>query len=90
MNRRVKMAVIGTGRMGSVHCRNIVQSIPEADLVALCDIRLEVAQTLAAELGIARVVEDYRELLADPDIEAVLIAATTTAHDFIIKDAALA
>jgi len=90
VNRRVKIAVIGTGRMGSVHCRNIVQSIPEAELVALCDIRLEVAQTLAAELGIARVVENYRELLADPDIEAVLIAATTTVHDFIMKDAALA
>jgi myo-inositol 2-dehydrogenase/D-chiro-inositol 1-dehydrogenase len=90
MNKRVKIAVIGTGRMGSVHCRNIVQAIPEAELVALCDIRLEVAQELAAELGIERVVRDYHELLADPDIEAVLIATTTTAHDFITKDAALA
>lgn len=90
MNKRVKMAVIGTGRMGSVHCRNIARHIPEVELVALCDIRLEVAQAVAAELGIERVVRDYHELLADPEIEAVLIAATTTAHDFIIKDAALA
>ncbi len=90
MNRRVKIAVIGTGRMGSVHCRNIVRSIPEADLVALCDIRLDVAQAVADELGIQRVVRDYHELLADPEIEAVLIAATTTAHDYIMKDAALA
>ena len=90
MNKRVKIAVIGTGRMGSVHCRNLVNAIPGADLVALCDIRLEVAQALADELGIQRVVRDYHELLADPQIEAVLIAATTTAHDYIIKDAALA
>lgn len=76
--------------MGSVHCRNIARHIPEAELVALCDIRLEVAQTIATELGIARVVRDYHELLADAEIEAVLIATTTTTHDFIIKDAALA
>jgi myo-inositol 2-dehydrogenase/D-chiro-inositol 1-dehydrogenase len=90
MDRHVKIAVIGTGRMGSVHCRNLVRSIPEADLVALCDIRLEVAQAVAAELGIQRVVRDYHELLEDREIEAVLIAATTTAHDYIMKDAALA
>jgi myo-inositol 2-dehydrogenase/D-chiro-inositol 1-dehydrogenase len=90
MNRRVKIAVIGTGRMGSVHCRNIARSIPEADLAAVCDIRLEVAQAVAYDLGIHRVVRDYHELLDDQEIEAVLISATTTAHDYIMKDAALA
>ena len=90
MPRRIKIAVIGTGRMGSVHVRNIVRYIPESDLVAICDIRLEVAQAVADELGIQRVVEDYHELLADPEIETVLIAASTNAHDYIMKDAAAA
>lgn len=90
MTRRVKIAVIGTGRMGSVHVRNILQYIPEAELAAICDIRLEVAQAVADELGIERVVQDYHELLADPQIEAVLIAASTNAHDYIMKDAAAA
>jgi len=87
---KTKIAVIGTGRMGSVHVRNIARSIPEAELVAICDIRLEVAQALADELGIPRVVKDYKELLADPGIEAVLIATSTDTHAFIIKDAAVA
>ncbi len=87
---RLNIAVIGTGRMGSVHCRNLVRSIPEANLVAVCDIRLEVAQRVAAELGIGRVVQDYRELLADPEIPAVLIATSTDTHWFIVRDAALA
>ena len=56
----------------------------------MCDIRLEVAQAVADELGIQRVVEDYHELLADPEIEAMLIATSTPTHAFIIKDAALA
>jgi len=90
MNRKVKIAVIGTGRMGSVHVRNIARQIPEADLVAICDIRLEVAQAVADGLDIQRVVKDYHELLADPEIEAILIATSTNTHAFIMKDVASA
>src|SRR5512139_1942799 len=88
--RRINIAVIGTGRMGSVHVRNIARLIPEANLVAVCDIRLEVAQAVADECGIERVVRDYHELLEDESIEAVLIATSTPTHAFIIKDCAAA
>lgn len=90
MTKKVKIAVIGTGRMGSVHVRNIVQQVPEAELVAVCDIRLEVAQVVADELGIKRVVKDYHDLLADKEIDAILIASSTDTHAFIIKDVAAA
>ena len=90
MNRKVNIAVIGTGRIGSVHTRNLIRSIHEANVVAVCDIRLEVAQAVADELGIERVVKDYHELLEDRDIEAVLIATNTNTHAFIVKDAAKA
>ncbi len=90
MNRKINLAVIGTGRMGSVHVRNIASLIPEANLVAICDIRLEVAQAVAEECGIVRVARDYHELLADEEIEAILIAASTNTHAFIMKDAARA
>src|SRR5512139_3345381 len=88
MTRKVKIAVIGTGRMGSVHTRNLARLIPEADLCAVCDIRLEVAQAVADELGIQRVVRDYHALLEDKDIEAVLIATNTDTHAFIVKHVA--
>ena len=88
MTRKVKMAVIGTGRMGSVHVRNIVKLIPEANLTAVCDIRLEVAQAVADECGIRRVVRDYHDLLVDPEIEAILIASSTDTHAFMVKDTA--
>ncbi len=90
MQDRVNIAVIGTGRIGSVHTRDLVRRIPEANVVAVCDIRLEVAQAVADELGIRRVVRDYHELLADPQIEAVLISSSTNTHAFMMKDAALA
>jgi len=88
MSRIIKIAVIGTGRMGSVHVRNLVHLIPEADLVAICDLRLDVAKAIADELGIQRVVRDYHELLVDADIEAILIASSTDTHAFMIKDVA--
>ncbi len=90
MQKRLKLGVIGIGRIGSFHTRNLVRRIPEADVVALCDIILERAQTVAEELGIRRVTRDYRELLADPEIEAVAIASNTDTHSFMIKDAAKA
>lgn len=90
MSRKINLAVIGTGRMGSVHVRNIARLIPQANLVGICDIQLEVAQVVADELGIQRVVKDYHELLADPGIEAVLIATSTPTHALIIQDAAKA
>jgi myo-inositol 2-dehydrogenase / D-chiro-inositol 1-dehydrogenase len=88
MPRKVNLAVIGTGRMGSVHVRNIARLIPEANLVAVCDIRPEVAQAVADECGIRRVVKDYRELLQDRGVEAVHIATSTDTHASIIKDSA--
>ncbi len=90
MTRKVNVAVVGTGRMGSVHVRNVAHQIPEANLVAVCDLRLEVAQEIAAECGVARVVRDFHALLSDPEIEAILCTASTDAHAMIVKDCAAA
>lgn len=90
MKRKVNIAVIGTGRMGSVHVANLVQKIPDANLVAICDIRLNVAQKVADEFGIDQVVQDYHELLDNPEIEAVLIASSTNTHADIINNCAQA
>ena len=90
MSRKINLAVIGTGRIGSMHVANIVNQVPEANLVAICDIRLDIAQAVADKWGITRVVRDYHELLADETIEAVLIATTTSTHAEVIKDCAKA
>lgn len=90
MKNKVNIAVIGTGRMGSVHVANLVRNIPDANLMAICDIRLEVAQQVADDLGIERVVQDYHELLLDNQIDAILIATSTNTHADIIIDCAKA
>ena len=90
MKDKVNVSVIGTGRMGSVHTRNLVRRIPQANVVAVCDIRLDVAQAVADELEISRVIRDYHELLADDQVEAVVIASSTNTHAFMMQDAAQA
>ncbi len=90
MPDRINLGVIGTGRMGGFHSRNIVRHLPEANITALCDIRLDVAEAVGAAVGIDRVVRDYRELLDDPTIDAVLVASSTDTHAFMIEDAAKA
>lgn len=87
---RLNIVVIGTGRMGSVHVRNLAHQIPEANLMAVCDLRLDVARAVAEECGVKRVVQDFHDLLSDPELEAILIAASTDAHAFIAKDVAAA
>jgi myo-inositol 2-dehydrogenase/D-chiro-inositol 1-dehydrogenase len=90
MKRKINLALIGTGRIGSMHARNLARNIPEINLTAVCDIRLDVAQAVADEIGLDRVVYDYRELLVDPNIEAVFVATSTDTHAKIIQDAAAA
>lgn len=88
MENKLNLAVIGTGRMGSIHTRNVARLIPGANLVALCDLRLELAQALADELDVPSVTRDYHHLLTDPDIDAVMIIANTDTHAAIIRDCA--
>ena len=74
----LKFAVLGCGRIGRMHARNIAAH-PRAELVAVYDVATAAAQSAASELG-ARVASTVDEVLADPQVEAVLIASSTDTH----------
>ncbi len=90
MSHPVNVAVIGTGRIGRLHAEHLAFRLPEARLVAVADPRLDAAQACAAACRISRAVPDYRELLEDPSIEAVIICSATDTHARIIEEAAAA
>jgi myo-inositol 2-dehydrogenase/D-chiro-inositol 1-dehydrogenase len=90
MSEKINIAVIGTGRMGSVHVGNLVNRIPEANLAALCDVKFDVVQAVAKQWEIKQAVQHYQDLLEDKTIEAVLIATSTDTHTKILKDCAIA
>jgi myo-inositol 2-dehydrogenase/D-chiro-inositol 1-dehydrogenase len=97
---RVVIAVIGTGRIGSMHLENISTKIPDVfslpDLLLTnlfsclqfyikwaCDIKIESDQKmidLTKKFGIPHTTTDYKEVLADKEVQAIIVTTTTDTH----------
>ena len=90
MEKKLKVGIIGAGRIGKVHTLSIMNYIPEVEIKAISDISLEEAKNWAAENNIPHVYSDYREILNDPEIDAVLICSSTDTHSKISVEAAQA
>jgi myo-inositol 2-dehydrogenase / D-chiro-inositol 1-dehydrogenase len=82
----VKVAVIGTGFIGSVHAKNIARH-PGAELAAVSDANIEFAKKIAVATG-ARAVSDVAEVFSNKDIQAVLVATPTDTHVDYLRRAA--
>jgi myo-inositol 2-dehydrogenase / D-chiro-inositol 1-dehydrogenase len=82
----LKVAVIGTGFIGSVHARNIARH-PDAELAAVSDTNIEFAKKIAASTG-AEAVTNIAEIFNNKDIHAVFIATPTDTHVNYLKRAA--
>ncbi len=79
-------AVVGAGLWGAQHAR-VLATLPEAALVAVCDIDRSRAEAMRARYGAARAYTDIAALLADPAVEAVTVATPDFAHAAIIRAA---
>lgn len=71
------IALVGAGRMGGLHARNLAVS-PRFRLVGIADHNEELAAQLANELGTS--VRRYDEILEAPSVEAVAVASSTSSH----------
>ncbi|MBQ4000889.1 MAG: inositol 2-dehydrogenase [Lachnospiraceae bacterium] len=77
----INVGIIGAGRIGQVHMKSIMTGVPEARVLAVADpyMKPEVAAWLE-NAGVEKITKDYREILDDPRIDAVLICASTDQH----------
>ena len=87
-HHKVKFGIIGAGRIGRVHAENLAFRIPEAEVLAVADVVYEAAQCCAADFCILQSFEDYRQILDNPKIEAVVICSSTDTHAKLIEQAA--
>jgi myo-inositol 2-dehydrogenase/D-chiro-inositol 1-dehydrogenase len=85
----VRIGLIGAGRIGTSHATLLAESVPHARLVAVADLRPEASARLAALVG-TRDAGDPARLLADPEIEAVVITASSVTHADLVAAAAAA
>ena len=88
MAENVTLGIIGAGRIGRLHAEHLVHRISRAEVRAISDIRLEAAEQCASELGIVEAEADYRKVLEDESIQAVVICSSTDTHADIIAQAA--
>ena len=86
--RKTGFGVIGTGIVGGAWHAHVYHLLPQADLVAVCDLNEARARDIADKYAVPHVYTDYRDLLSRDDIAAVSIATPDFAHREIAVAAA--
>src|SRR3990172_3887932 len=90
MAEKVRVGVIGAGVMGRYHCETLAQRLPGAELAAVADVNAAAAERAAALSPGALATSDHRALLADPSLQAVVIASPNDTHAALVREAARA
>ena len=79
---KIKVAVIGTGALGSIHARIYAES-KNVELVGICDIDKKTVNNLSKELK-TKAFTNYKDLIGS--IDAATIAVPTKHHYSLSKD----
>ena len=84
----VKVGIIGAGRIGRVHITSISTRVKDAVIKTVADPFLndETAEW-AKSMGVEHTTIDYKEIINDPEINAVLICSSTDTHSPISLEA---
>lgn len=80
MSKKINVGVVGLGRLGHLYASYFLGRIANARLVAVSDVREDLARGFAEEHNVARSYQRYQDLIADEAVEAVVIVAPTSFH----------
>lgn len=84
----INVGIIGAGRIGRVHVESICTQVPNAKVKMLADpFMTEETSEWAKNMGVEATTKDYKEILEDPEIDAVLICSSTDTHSPISVEA---
>lgn len=77
----IKVGIIGAGRIGKVHAESIMKYVPNATIKTVADPFLN-NDTIKfmKNLGIKKFTKNYKDILRDKEIDAVLICSSTNTH----------
>ena len=77
----VKVGIIGAGRIGKVHLESISYHVKNATVVAMADPFMnDETESFIKEFGVEKIYKDYKEIINDPEIDAVLVCSSTDTH----------
>lgn len=78
--RRLRVGVLGAGQIAqAAHFESCTKAV-NADLHAICDIADDLRERMAIIHGATTTYADYDRMLADPDVDAVIIATADAFH----------
>jgi predicted dehydrogenase len=77
---KLRVGVIGAGRLGKVYVRDLASRIPETTVVAVADIDRALAEGVAEEFDVPKAYASAGELIGDANVDAVVIVTPTHAH----------
>jgi predicted dehydrogenase len=78
--QKLRWGLIGCGDIARKRVAPALRDVAESELVAVSRARHELAAEFAQEFGARRWYSDWRELLVDPEIEAVYLATPVNLH----------
>ena len=78
-DRRIRLGLVGCGRISGKHLEAIEQHAEDLELVAVCDSDPEALERAAAKTGVAAY-GNYQQLLDEADIDAVVICTPSGLH----------
>ena len=84
---KVKLGIIGLGRLGRKHAENIHYHIQNAELRAICSVVQEELDTVSKEMAPKYVTNDYQEIIENDDLDGIVIASSSQEHALMICDA---
>ena len=77
---KVKIGVVGLGRLGNQHADNIVNNVRNAQLSAVCSVQEDELDRAQKEWGLDQCYTDYNEMLAQAELDAVAIISPSNLH----------
>jgi myo-inositol 2-dehydrogenase/D-chiro-inositol 1-dehydrogenase len=77
---RLRVGIAGLGRLGRRHADNLARRIPRAELIAACSPVQDELAWAGKELGVTALYADFREFLADAQVDAVFLVTPTSLH----------
>ena len=85
----VKVGIIGAGRIGKVHTQGIITGVKNAQIKKIADpfMNDQTAAWIKSMDSSIQVTKDYKEILADEEIDAVIICSSTDTHSSISVEA---
>ena len=79
MKKKLKIGVISCSIMAQVHMQAVMDN-PNTELAMLCDLNETLLHEAADKFGVEKTAVDYRDVLNDPEIDAVIIVTPDQTH----------